>query len=70
MGSANCPPTMGNGFPATGHNAITKLNDLWDTDNLLGVVTLIWQEHQEEKYVGNDGFWISVTGPKTFIVRA
>lgn len=48
--------TMSNSFPATCHDAVTKLNDLWDTDDLLGVVTLIRQEHQEEKDVGNDCF--------------
>lgn len=41
MSTATRPPTMSNGFPATCHDAVTQLNDLWDTDDLLGVVTLI-----------------------------
>lgn len=41
MSSANLPLTVSDSFPATCHNAIAKLDDLWDTDDLLGVVTLI-----------------------------
>lgn len=41
MDTVNHLLTMRNGFPATCHDAVTKLNDLWDADNLLGMVTLI-----------------------------
>lgn len=47
-------------FPAARHDAVTQLNDLGDADYLLGVVTLIRQQNQEEKDVGNDGLRISV----------
>lgn len=47
--------TMCNSLPAARHDAITQLNDLGDADYLLGVVTLIRQQHQEEKDVGDDG---------------
>lgn len=46
---------MCDSLPATGHDAITQLNDLGDADYLLGMVTLIRQQHQEEKDVWNDG---------------
>lgn len=48
--------TMCDSFSAACHDAVTQLNDLWDADDLLGVVALIRQQHQEEKDVGNDGF--------------
>lgn len=51
---------MCDSFPAARHDAITQLDDLGDADYLLGVVTLIRQQHQEEKDVGNDGLRISV----------
>lgn len=47
--------TVCDSFPAAGHDAITQLDDLGDADYLLGVVTLIRQQHQEEKDVGDDG---------------
>lgn len=47
--------TMCDCFSATCHDAVTQLDDLGDADNLLGVVALIRQQHQEEKDVGNDG---------------
>lgn len=52
--------TMCDGFSATCHDAVAQLNDLWNANDLLGVVALIRQQHQEKKYVGNDGFGISV----------
>lgn len=33
--------TVSDSFPAARHDAVTKLDDLWDADDLLGVVTLI-----------------------------
>lgn len=47
--------TMGDSLPAARHDAITQLNDFGNADYLLGVVSLVGQQHQEEKYVGNDG---------------
>ena len=49
------PLTVRDSFPAAGHDAVTQLDDLRDADYLLGVVTLVRQQHQEEKDVGNDG---------------
>lgn len=46
---------MSDCFSATCHDAVTQLDDLGDADNLLGVVALIRQQHQEEKDIGNDG---------------
>lgn len=51
---------MCDSFPAACHDAVTQLDYLGDADYLLGVVTLIRQQHQEEKDVGNDGLRISV----------
>lgn len=51
---------MCDSFPATCHDAVTQLDYFGDADNLLGVVALIRQQHQEEKDVGNDGLRISV----------
>lgn len=50
--------TMGDSLPAACHDAVTQLNDFGNADYLLGVVSLIGQQHQEEKYVGNDGLRI------------
>ncbi len=52
--------TVRDGLPATRHDAVTQLDDLGDADYLLGVVTLIRQQHQEEEDVRNDGLRISV----------
>lgn len=54
------PLTMRYCFPAARHDAVTQLDDFGDADYLLGVVTLIRQQHQEEKDVGNDGLRVSV----------
>lgn len=48
--------TMCHRLPAAGHDAVTQLDDLGDADDLLGVVALVRQQHQEEEDVGNDGF--------------
>lgn len=53
------PLTVCDSLPAAGHDAVTQLDDLGDADYLLGVVTLVGQQHQEEKDVGNDGLRIS-----------
>lgn len=49
---------MGDSLPAARHDAVTQLNDFGNADYLLGVVSLIGQQHQEEKYVGNNGLRI------------
>lgn len=49
---------MSDSLPAARHDAVAQLNDFGNADYLLGVVSLIGQQHQEEKYVGNDGFRI------------
>ena len=54
------PLTMCDSFPATCHDAVTKLDDFGNADYLLGVVALVGQQHQEEKDVWNDGLGISV----------
>ena len=54
------PLTMCDSLPSTRHYAVTQLDDLGNADYLLGVVTFIRQQHQEEEYVGNDGLRISV----------
>lgn len=53
------PLTVCDSLPAARHDPVTQLDDLGDADYLLGVVTLIRQQHQEEKDVGNDGLRIS-----------
>lgn len=53
-----CPLTVGDRFPAARHDAVAQLDDLGDADNLLGVVTFVRQQHQEEKDVWDDGFRI------------
>ena len=62
------PLTMCDSFPAARHDAVTQLDDLGDADYLLGVVALVWKEHQEEKDVGDDGLRISVWQQSFFIV--
>lgn len=57
---ARAPLTMCDGLPSARHYAVTQLDDFGNADYLLGVVTLIRQQHQEEEYVGNDGLRISV----------
>ena len=57
---------MCDSFPPARHDAVTQLDDFGDADYLLGVVTLIRQQHQEEKDVGNDGLRISVRGQVLF----
>ncbi len=39
-------------LPVAGHDAIAQLNDLWDADDLFGVVALIGQQNQEKKMLG------------------
>lgn len=55
--------TMCDSLPAARHDAITQLDDLGNADYLLGVVSLIRQQHQEEKDVGNDGLGIPAKVP-------
>lgn len=43
-------------LPVAGHDAIAQLNDLWDADDLFGVVALIGQQNQEKKNVGHNLF--------------
>lgn len=50
--------TMCDSLPAARHDAVTQLDDLGNANYLLGVVSLIRQQHQEEKDVGNDGLRI------------
>ena len=49
---------MCDSLPATGHDAVTELDYLGDADDLLGVVALVRQQHQEQEDVGNDGLRI------------
>ena len=49
-----CVCTVGDCLPPAGHDAITQLDDLWDADDLFGVVALIRQKHQEEENIGYD----------------
>lgn len=55
--------TMCDSLPAACHDAVTQLDDLGNADYLLGVVSLIRQQHQEEKDVGNDGLGIPAKVP-------
>lgn len=55
--------TMCDSLPAARHDAVTQLDDLGNADYLLGVVSLIRQQHQEEKDVGNDGLGIPAKVP-------
>lgn len=56
LGCFACVPlTVSDSLPAARHNAVTQLNDLGDADYLLGVITLIREQHQEKKDIGNDG---------------
>lgn len=48
--------TMCNSFPPTGHDAITQLNDLGNSNYLLGMISLIRQQHQEKEDIGNNCF--------------
>ncbi len=43
-------------LPVAGHDAIAQLNDLWDADDLFGVVALIGQQNQEKENVGHNLF--------------
>lgn len=43
-------------LPVAGHDAITQLNDLWDADDLFGVVALVGQQNQEKENTGHDLF--------------
>lgn len=52
---------MGDRLSATSHDAVTQLNNLWNADNLFGVITLVGQQHQKEEYIGNDCLGIPVT---------
>lgn len=52
---------MGDRFSAASHDAVTQLNNLWNADDLFGVIPLIGQEHQEEENIGNDCLGIPVT---------
>lgn len=54
---------MCDSLSATRHDAVTQLDDLGNADYLLGVVSLIRQQHQEEKDVGNDGLGIPAKVP-------
>jgi len=54
------PRTVRDGFPAARHDAVAQLDDFGDADDLLGVVPLVRQQHQEEKDVGDDGLRVSV----------
>lgn len=49
---------MCDSLPAARHDAVTQLNDFGNADYLFRVVSLIGKQHQEEKYVGNDGLGI------------
>lgn len=53
--------TVGDSLAAAGHDAIAQLDDLGDADDLLGVVALVGQQHQEEENVGYDGLGIPAT---------
>lgn len=60
------PLTVCDSFPSARHDAVTQLDDFGDANYLLGVVTLIRQQHQEEKDVGNDGLRVSVEEHRLF----
>ena len=53
---------MGDGLPAAGHDAVTQLDDLGDADDLLGVVALVRQQHQEQEDVGDHRVRVPVGG--------
>lgn len=44
---------MGDRLSAASHDAVTQLNDLWNADNLFGVITLVGQQYQKEENIGN-----------------
>lgn len=48
--------TMCNSFPPTGHDTITQLNDLGNSNYLFGMIPLIRQQHQEKEDIGNNCF--------------
>lgn len=47
---------MCNSFPPTGHDTITQLNDLRNSNYLFGMIPLIRQQHQEKKDIRNNCF--------------
>jgi len=48
--------TMCNSFPPTGHDTITQLNDLRNSDYLFGMIPLIRQQHQEKEDIWDNCF--------------
>lgn len=48
--------TMCNSFPPTGHDTITQMNDLRNSNYLFGMISLIRQQHQEKKDIRNNCF--------------
>lgn len=48
--------TMCNSFPPTGHDSITQLNDLRNSDYLFGMIPLVRQQHQKKKDIRNNCF--------------
>lgn len=57
-------------LPVTGHDAIAQLNDLWDADDLFGVVALIGQQNQEKENVGHNLFRVPTQKKKNCLVQA
>ena len=57
--------TVGDSLAPAGHDAVAQLDDLGDADDLLGVVALVRQQHQEKEDVGDDGLRVSGGGGGT-----
>lgn len=58
--------TMCNSFPPTGHDTITQLNDLGNSNYLFGMISLIRQQHQEKEDIGNNCFRLPGNKTKKF----
>lgn len=61
--------TMCNSFPPTGHDTITQLNDLGNSNYLFGMISFIRQQHQEKEDIRNNCFRLPENKTKNSSVK-